>query len=79
MEINKGFGLVLLLRTKGKKKHFSGGGIILFPPGNHMKFIYFYLRKLETESTFLGKSRICGKNAESQYTRKKRELKVIGN
>lgn len=44
-----------------------------------MKFIYFYLRKLETESTFLGKSRICGKNAESQYTRKKRELKVIGN
>ena len=56
MEIDKGFVLILLPRTKDKK-HFSVGGIVLFSSGNHVKFICFYLRKQETESTFLNKSK----------------------
>ena len=54
--IDKGFVLILLLGTK-KKKTFFLGGIVLFSSGNHVKFICFYLRKQETESTFLNKSK----------------------
>lgn len=54
--IGKGFVPILLLGTKDKK-HFSDGGLVLFSSGNRVKCICFYLRKQETESTFLNKSK----------------------